>query len=80
MMYMGVIGVGLLEEMVNMNDKVDCLVLEHSRRKVGQGANIHCIQQMVAACDTRINEVEERVWGQGDLVHTLSSSWDQLEN
>ena len=80
MMYASIIGVGLLDEMANVKDKVDHLVLKHAGREVGQGTNIHHTQQMVAVCDTRIDGVKERMGQDQELVQTLLLLRDQLEN
>ena len=40
MMYTGMIGVKIPNEMTSVNKKVDCPVLEHTAQEVGQGANI----------------------------------------
>ena len=57
MLYTGVIGVEVLNEVSSVNDKVDHLVLESVAREVGTGANLHWVKGMVAAVDHQVNLV-----------------------
>ena len=80
MMFTSVIRVEILNKVANVNEKVDCVVLESAGREVGVRANLHCLKGMFATRDTWADLVEEKACYHDKQLITLGSSRDWLDN